>query len=199
MPKTIDDDPDGMLIRALQSSPDNHLFSLLVQRHQDRVYNFCHRFLGDEAEAADCCQEVFIRIFLTIKNFRFQSRFSTWIFKITLNYCLQIARSRKKMIGRSGIGITPDQDGWIKSVNSPYFDDPERLLVRKEIDEAFQSALAGLKEIQRTIVILKDLDGRSYEEISKITGINTGTVRSILSRARFRIAKVLREYQHELY
>ena len=193
-----ENDPDGILIRKLKSTPDDRTFRTLLERHRNHVYNYCLRFLGNEAEAADCSQEIFIRVFLSINEFRFQSRFSTWLYRITLNHCLQMARSRNRRISGLRIESESGQESRLTLMPSPLVDGPEGLFVRKEIQAAFQSALGRLKDIQRTMVILKDLDGLSYEEISAITGKKPGTVRSTLSRARFRIARELKIYHDEM-
>lgn len=181
------DDPDAFLIRALQSAGDTRLFSQLIERYRDYVYNFSFRFLGNEDDAADCSQEVFIRIYLSIKGFRFKSRFSTWLYRVTMNTCLEMARSNK----RRGSQVSINQvEAWSS-------DDPADYLERKEIDAAFQSALARLKLMARTMLIMRDLEGRSYEEISVVTGKRPGTVRSTIARARLKVSDGLKEYRNE--
>lgn len=181
------DDPDGMLIRSLQTSRDNRLYIALIERYRDYVYNFCFRFLGNEEDAEDCSQEVFIRVFLSIGDFRFKSRFSTWLYRITLNICLEAVRSGKKR----GYRI-PVEEVMVIST-----DEPGEMLERKEVEDAFRLALGKLRMVQRAMLIMRDLEGRSYAEISAVTGKRPGTVRSTLARARLKVARELKEYHDE--
>ncbi|MFH0760633.1 MAG: RNA polymerase sigma factor [Bacteroidota bacterium] len=181
------EDPDGLLIRTLQGTQDQRLFGKLIEKYRDFVYNFCFRFLGNEEDAADCSQEVFIRIFQSVGSFCFKSRFSTWLYRLTLNTCIEMARSKK----RRGIRLP------LEEIAAPFGDSPAGLLERKEVNEAFHSALERLNLIQRSMVIMRDLEGLTYEEISTVTGKKPGTVRSTLARARLRIAYKLKEYHDE--
>jgi RNA polymerase sigma-70 factor (ECF subfamily) len=180
-------DPDEKLIRTYLVTGETRLLGILIGKYGETVYRFCARFLGDPDDAADCSQEVFIRVFVGIGGFRFRSKFSTWLYRIMLNVCRETARYRTSR-GKA----TPYQEMPAWSVENP-----EEVLERKEINEVFQKALGRLKSKHRNILIMRDVEGMSYQEISDITGLRPGTVRSALARARHRVAVDLKDYRYE--
>lgn len=186
--KTTGIDPDAPFVRSYQDQHDRKSFEVLYDKYKDGIFNYCYRFFNDEDDAADCTQEVFIRMFRHIGKFRFRSQFSTWLFRIAINTCNSYAASRKRE----------------KMVHSDHIEnriaepsrDPEKALRDKEAGEAFQAALMKLKEIQRSLIILRDLEGKSYEEIARISHLKLGTVRSTLARARYKMAEYLNIYRN---
>lgn len=199
MPKTFED-PDFSLVHAFIENRENEAFNRLVLRYQDRVFNFCSRFLGNDEDAMDCSQEIFIKVYNNLDGFRFASRFSSWIYRIMLNTCNEMVRSkafrqrertisRDKSPGRTKISALRDNN---------YSANPEHLLFIKQVNQAFQDSLDTLKPVQKSLVILRDLEGRSYEEISGITGLKTGTLKSKLARARYKMAEQLKDYRYEM-
>ena len=192
-------DPDIHLVKKVQESGDKDAFNALYNRYINKVYNFCLAFTGDEDDARDCSQEVFIRVYKSIGKFRADSKFNTWIYRITSNICKDMVRKvsyRKKM-------ISSDHERWNThggSLGDPagHHPDPHMELTRKEMQDQFLLALMKLNPAFRRIIILRDIEGRSYEEISEITGKNPGTVRSSLARARHRVATYLKSYRNGL-
>jgi RNA polymerase sigma-70 factor (ECF subfamily) len=160
----------------------------LYAKYKDGIFNYCCKFLHDEDDAADCTQEIFIRVFRHIGSFRFRARFSTWLYRIAINTCNSYVISRKNwtMVDSQ---IMEDR---IRET-SP---DPVKELSAKEALAAFQSALMKLKEVQRSLIILRDLEGRSYDEIARISQLKPGTVRSTLARARYKMAEHLKIYRN---
>jgi RNA polymerase sigma-70 factor, ECF subfamily len=175
---------------------DKHMFDRLVLRYQHRVFNLCYRFLGDYDEADDCAQEAFVKVFRSLRSFRFDSSFATWLYSITVNTCknrLKAAdyRHRKKMVS-----ITP-MDG-TDGKTPPYEieDDapsPFSRLEAKESELLLQRAIDSLPQDAKTVIILRDIEGLSYEEIAHVTGYNLGTVKSKLARSRQQLRQMLRE------
>jgi RNA polymerase sigma-70 factor (ECF subfamily) len=182
------EDPDVQVVRAFQENRDRKSFDMLYNKYKDGIYNYCCRFFNDEDDAADCTQEIFIRIFRNIGSFKFKSQFSTWLYRVAVNNCYSYAKAKKsRLMARS--------DEMIERIQEPS-PDPSTELSMKEAGEAFQRALAKLKEVQRSLIILRDLEGKSYEEIAKIRHMNPGTVRSTLARARYKMAEQLNIYRN---
>ena len=192
-------DPDINLVKRIQESGDKDAFNTLYDRYINKVYNFCLAFTGDDDDAKDCTQEVFIRVYRSIGKFRSDAKFNTWLYRIINNTCKDMVKKvsyRKRM-------VSSDSEGWDTqggSLDDPVsnYPDPYVELTRKEMREQFLSALKKLKPAFRRILILRDIEGRSYEEISEITGRNPGTVRSSLARGRHRIATYLKAYRNEM-
>ena len=192
-------DPDINLVKRIQESGDKDAFNTLYDRYINKVYNFCLAFTGDDDDAKDCTQEVFIRVYRSIGSFRSDAKFNTWLYRIINNTCKDMVKKvsyRKRM-------VSSDSEGWDTqggSLDDPVsnYPDPYVELTRKEMREQFLSALKKLKPAFRRILILRDIEGRSYEEISEITGRNPGTVRSSLARGRHRIATYLKAYRNEM-
>jgi len=193
------EDPDAALVRSFIRNRDRQSFSSLIEKYQHDVYNFCYRFLGDADDAADCSQEIFIRVYKHLPKFGFRARFSTWVYRIMVNACNDMARSRKHRTSQVSLDRQPEEGAatpapaWSNS--SP---NPEQVAIRKEIRELFQAALCKVRLKYRTVIILRDVEGRSYEEIASLTGMKPGTVRSTLARARLEMAGYLKEYRYEM-
>lgn len=169
------------------ASGDTGAFDALVTLFQSRVFAVAYRMLGDRAEAEDLSQEVFVALYHALPTFRGESRLSTWIYRITRNRCL----NRMKFLKRRHIGNHADIDDPVvaRGINDPATDargprDPDKKLERKELSALLERHLMALPEEQRSLVILRDLEDLSYEEIADITGLPLGTVKSRLHRAR---------------
>jgi len=177
---------DFILIKAFLAG-DNTAFDKLVLNYQTRVFNTCYRILGNYEDANDSAQDVFVKVFRSLNKFRFRSSFSTWIYRIAINTCRNKLRSagyRHRMKTLRLDQTVNQEDG---SYSLEIGDDkrtPEKELTRKEKWILIQQAIDSLPESQKTVVILRDIDGFTYEEIASITGLNPGTVKSKLARAR---------------
>ncbi|MBW1916368.1 MAG: RNA polymerase sigma factor [Deltaproteobacteria bacterium] len=174
---------DFILIQSFLEG-DRIAFERLILGHKDRVYNLCFRFIGDNQDADDLAQEVFIKVFKSLKKFRFQSSFLTWLYRITINTCKNRIKSRDFKYRKMNVS---DNIEMIESKESPTIS-----LEKKEKTRLIQDAINLLPIKQREIIILKDIDGLSYDEVSKITGCKLGTLKSRLSRARLELKKKLR-------
>lgn len=188
-------DPDAASIGSFIVNEDAGAFERLFDKYHENVYRYCFRFLGNEDDAADCTQEIFIRIYRGLKKFKHRSLFSTWLYRIMINTCNDSARA---MTVRAAFRPTATMEYRMDNITREPSPDPEKSLVAKEINEAFRQGLSLLNESQRTVIILRDLEGRSYEEIGKMARMKPGTVRSTLARARFRMAGHLKEYRYGL-
>lgn len=164
----------------------------LVAEHQRMVVQLAMNLLGDRDEALDLSQEVFLRVFRTIYRFRGQSSLRTWIYRIAVNQ----ARNRHRFWRRRHRGDQVSLDQHVAShgefMSAPTAE-PDRVLAQKELASRLQRALDGLPFDQRTVIVLREVDGLSYEEIAYSLGVAVGTVKSRLTRARQALRSELRE------
>jgi RNA polymerase sigma-70 factor (ECF subfamily) len=183
---------DDELVRRFRSG-EVSAYSDLVMRYQDRVFAQCLRWMGDPRIAEEVAQDVFLAIYRALPRFRGESRVSTWIFRITVNHCKnrRLYRSRRKFEAHEPLeGISRDEDGPARQIpaQGPGTDQGSH---RSEAEEILHEALARLDEDQRTIILLRDIQDLSYEEISEILDLPRGTVKSRLHRARAELARLV--------
>lgn len=172
---------------------DEDACSELVSEHQRMVYQLSLNLLGDHNEALDLSQEVFLRIFRTIHSFRGQSALRTWIYRIVVNQ----ARNRQRWWRRRHRAQQVSLDEHIRDHGDfPEQSDggsPDRILGRKELADRIRAALDRLPFDQKTALVLREIDGLSYEEIGFSLGVAVGTVKSRLARARESLRAQLRD------
>ena len=176
---------DAELVKAFQAGK-KAAFDELVLSHKDKVFNLCYWFVGDYQDANDLAQDVFFKAFKALKNFRFESAFSTWIYRIAVNTCKNRLKSfqyrlKKKFVHLNNTAAAKNNPGVEIADESS---SPEIELGRKEKSRLIQSAINSLSAEKKAVVVLRDIEGLSYEEISSVTGFNLGTVKSKLARAR---------------
>lgn len=185
---------DAELIRAFQAG-NKKGFDRLVIKHKDRVFNLCYRFLGDYEEANDSAQETFIKVYGSLKKFRMESKFVTWVYRIAVNTCKNKLKSleykkKKRTVRLDNPGVQEMHDSSLEFQEQSL--SPLNGLERKERNVLIQNAINRLPDEQKAVVVLRDMEGLSYEDISKITGINLGTVKSRIARARLVLRERLR-------
>lgn len=165
----------------------------LVAEHERMVYQLAFHLLGDRDEALDLSQEVFLRVFRTIHSFRAQSALRTWIYRIVINQ----ARNRQRWWRRRHRSEQVSLDQHLQEhgdVRQPGdTSSPHRALARKELASKLRRALDSLPFDQRTVVVLREIDGMSYDEIAFSLGVAIGTVKSRLTRARTTLRHDLQE------
>lgn len=175
------------------ASRDEDACAELVTEHQRMVYQLSLNLLGDHNEALDLSQEVFLRVFRTIHSFRGQSALRTWIYRIVVNQ----ARNRQRWWRRRHRAQQVSLDEHLRDFGDfPEQTDgtwPDRMLGRKELAERIRVALEQLPFDQRTAIVLREIDGLSYEEIGFSLGVAVGTVKSRLARAREALRAQLRD------
>lgn len=154
-------------------------FTILMRRHEDRIFGLALRMTGDRADALDATQDAFIQAFTRARSFRGESAFGTWLYRIGVNACHDLLRRR----GRAPI---PEEE--VPEEASPGRVD-ERAAARVDVS----AALAQLQEDYRTAVVMHDLGGIPYEQIARETGVGIGTVKSRISRGRRRLATLLEQ------
>lgn len=185
---------DADLVRAFQAG-NKAAFDRLVHRHKDRIFSLCYWFLQDYEEANDSSQDAFIKAFKSLKKFRFQSAFSTWLYRIAVNTCKNRLKSSAYRQKERTVSLSnPGED----EKGSPLIEikdkspSPIQELEKKERLMLIQKGIASLPSKQRALLVLCDIQGLSYQEISHITGLSLGTVKSGLSRARLRLQEKVR-------
>ncbi|OEU68110.1 MAG: hypothetical protein BBJ57_00100 [Desulfobacterales bacterium PC51MH44] len=187
-------DEDAALVRAFQEG-DKAAFDKLVRKHKDKLFNLVYWFLGDYQEANDCAQDIFIKVFKSLKKFRFESAFSTWLYRIATNTCKNRLRSSAYRWKKKTVSLENPEGS--KSVN-PSFEvedgspSPVNELEKKERLMLIEKAINALPEEQNRVVVLRDIQGLPYEEIADITGLNLGTVKSRLARGRLELRNKLK-------
>lgn len=171
---------------------DVEAFEKLIDSYQKKVFNIALRMLGNYDDAGDAAQEVFLRAYKSIKGFKEQSLFSTWIYTITKNVCLDELRKRK---GRKLVYIDEEikvQDNEVKMQIEDDTPTPDIEAEKNEIKQVIEESMKLLSEEHRMIIILRDMQGFSYEDISTILNCPEGTVKSRINRARQALKKILK-------
>lgn len=182
------------LLRRLRDR-DERAFRELIENHRDRVFNITYRMLGNRAEAEEIAQEVFITVFKTIDTFREESKFSTWLYRVTVNHC----KNRIKYLARRHDRDRDELDETSHATNgaaaSPVRHvQPDRALEGAQLEALLQEAIGNLEDDQRIVVVLRDIEDLSIEEICAITGLPDGTVKSRLHRARLVLRKKMQRH-----
>jgi len=184
--KSRDEKDDYSLIRAFHAG-DRTAFDIIVLKHKDRVFNLCLRFLGNYHEAEDTAQDVFIKAYGSLRSFRFESSFFTWLYRIAVNTCKNKIKSREYRFKKMSAGMDNPEESpglhRLERLDDPV-SNPALDLEKKETMKALQCAIDSLPPDQKSVVILRDIQGLSYEEMADITGFKLGTLKSRLSRAR---------------
>ena len=185
-------DIDKRLIVKSQNG-DITAFEKLIESYQKKVFNIALGIIGNYDDASELAQEVFIKIYKSINSFKGDSSFSTWIYRITTNVCLDEIRKRKK-----AYTVSLDEDIELKegNVNRQIADErytPHENFERKEINKVLRDSIAKLPEDQKIAVVLRDIQGFSYDEIAKYTNCSLGTVKSRINRARQNLRSIINE------
>ncbi len=170
---------------------DVRAFNLLVERYQVRLYNLCYRMLGDHDAAADVTQDAFMSAFRNIRRYRGGS-FAAWIMRIATNACYDQLRVRQRRPTTSIDALLDDEEHAPRQFEDQT-EPPDERSLRNELAGEIQRSLNALEPDQRLVVIMSDIQGFSYDEISTATGWPLGTVKSRLSRGRAQLRNLLRQ------
>src|ERR671919_594633 len=182
---------DGHVVtRHLEGDPQ--AFGTLVDRYQTRLLNFINRTIGDRERAEDLVQEVFIRVFRHLHRFDQTKKFSTWIYTIASNLAKNELRNRSR---NPLVLFQAIRRPWQEEDRPLQFEDstsrPDDMYRKRHLRELVESSVAQLPEHHRQVFVLRELEGKSYEEIAEITGCKLGTVKSRLNRARNSFAAII--------
>src|SRR5579863_1528585 len=183
-------DADQLLVQRVQRG-DKSAFDLLVRKYQHKIIKLVTRYVHDNAEALDVTQEAFIKAYRAIHGFRGDSAFYTWLYRIAINTAKNylVAEGRRPL--EHGMDLQ-DPEQYEMQARLRDVDTPERLLLTDEIQRTVEQAIADLPEDLRTAIVLREIEGMSYEQIAETMSCPVGTVRSRIFRAREAIDKRLR-------
>lgn len=188
------DPSDARLLRRIRRG-DERAFAQLVYQYQDRVYGLCLRMLGNPEEAEDLAQEIFVAVYQHIDRFRAEAQLSTWIFKVARNRCL----NRLKYLGRRAHkrrdGLEDVGEGRLHDAAASTPVRPDLHYDGQELQSVLQEALLELPDEQRMLVLLRDVDGLSYDEIARVCELPGGTVKSRIHRARQTLAQAVKAWR----
>jgi RNA polymerase sigma-70 factor (ECF subfamily) len=183
---------ERQLLRRLRER-DERAFRELVEVHRNTVFNLTFRMLGNRAEAEDVAQEVFITVFKTIDSFREEAKFSTWLYRVTVNHC----KNRIKYLARRHDRDRDELDETSQAAGDgapTQARAPDRALEGAQLELLMQDAINTLDDEHRVLVVLRDVEDLTIEEICEITGLPDGTVKSRLHRARLALRKKLQRH-----
>jgi RNA polymerase sigma-70 factor (ECF subfamily) len=188
---------DLTLVKRVRSG-DQRAFKLLVERYQRKVYAVALGMLKDKEEAMDVSQEAFVKVYKYLDHFKGDASFYTWLYRITVNICIDIIRKRA---GAGGEAVEFDEtlpmdvsEANIGALGSRLGTNPQKSALRRELAEKIQEALASVPEKHRAILLLREVEGMSYEDLSRTLDIPKGTVMSRLFHARAKVQKILSQY-----
>lgn len=186
-----DREADQALVERVQAG-DQKAFGLLVAKYQRKLLRLVSRLVWDPAEAEDVTQDAFIKAYRALPNFRGDSAFYTWLYRIGVNCAKNWLASHGQRARASA--HTEDEDGEVIDDGGLLHDadTPDRILMSKQIAETVNKAMDQLPDELRSAIALREIDGLAYEEIAEVMGCPIGTVRSRIFRAREAIARELR-------
>ena len=182
-------DQELTVIRRVQHG-DTESFSLLVEAYEKTVYNVALQMTGSREDAQDLTQEAFLKAYSSLSSFRGDSKFSSWLYRIVSNLCLDFKR-RQGRRPSSSLTVEDDEGESLQLDVADESQSPETLLERKLTREAVRRGLRELPEEQRQILLLREIQGLSYEEIGEAMHLEPGTVKSRIFRARKKLCAFL--------
>ena len=192
---SLPDDPAAQDIAwmARIKEGDTEALRELIEAHQHRIVAAVTRMLGDELDAEDLAQQVFIRVWKSAPRYEPSAKFTTWLFKITRNLVFNELRRRKRHPTRS-LDATMDDDDRPLQIPDPGTKAADTSLLDDEMQSAIQKAIEELPEIQRIAIVLRRYDDIPYEDIGEILGLSVPAVKSVLFRARTELREKLKKY-----
>ncbi|MBM3322551.1 sigma-70 family RNA polymerase sigma factor [candidate division WOR-3 bacterium] len=184
--------PDDELVRRAQAG-NSEAFEELVRRYERKVYNIAYRLLGNEQDASEALQDAFLRAYRFLSKFQFKSSFYTWLYRIATNVSLSKLRGRER-VETVSLDQTVGDSGEVALEIPDYKYAPERLMQQRELRQALQDAVDELPEDYRSVVVLRDLEDLSNEEVSKVLKLSVAAVKSRLHRGRLVLREKLAKY-----
>ena len=186
---------DAKWVKQAQKG-DSTAFEQLVLTHQNQIYRLCFRMVGNAEDAADMVQEAFLKAWRNLDRFQGDAAFSTWLYRLASNCCLDFLRSQKR---RPTVSMTSeDEEGEEQTVEvADNSATPEETLLQKEEQREIAQAMASLDEEQRQILTLRVVNDLSYTEIAELLTIKEGTVKSRIARARENLRKKLLQIRNK--
>ncbi len=190
-------DGDAVLVARCKEN-DLSAFDQIVERYQHKIYGYVKRLVGNETDAEDITQEVFLKALTSLRSFREESSLQTWLFRIATNLCRDMHRRRQREKGWFPLWRRVDGEDDSGEENAIEIPDertnPENLVLSAELNEILLQAIDRLPLAMREVLVLHDMESMSYEEIACALGIPLGTVKSRLFHARARLRDALASY-----
>lgn len=182
---------EKVLIRRVLEG-DQEAFADLMALHEKQVYNLCLRMTGHPEDAKDLAQEAFLKAWRGLQFYKFESAFSTWLYRLTSNVCIDFLRRQKRRAETSI--VVADEEGEETELEIPDSEPlPEQQVIQQERQMSVTAAMQMLEDDFRIALTLRVVDELSYEEIGEILNLNSGTVKSRIARARMKLKKILTE------
>lgn len=169
---------------------DEEAFAMLVDKYGKKVYHTALRICKNEADAEDAAQEVFLKIYRALPSFKGESSFSTFLYRVTVNACLDFVRKAGKRRAESLIKHDDEGEEY-ETLPADERENPEHRMMQKELRKELREAIDMLSDEHKTVIILRDVNGLAYEEIAKVLLCNVGTVKSRINRAREKLRDIL--------
>lgn len=183
--------PDGVLVEKAQHG-DRAALCELIHRYERKAYNLAFRLTGNHADASDAAQEALVRVYTRLHNFRGDSAFSTWLFRVVTNTCLDELRRRGRIRCTSLDDPMPGDEGAVPRQTVDEAESPVDAAERSEVQAVVQRAIGRLPEDYRVVIVMRDLQDLSYHEIAGELGTSVGTIKSRLHRARHALRTILK-------
>lgn len=194
MEKQLTELSDEDLIKEFQESNTLEAYEILVRRYKDPLMNFVYRFTGDRDASSDIVQDTMIKFYMNKDSYRSFAKFSTWIYTIAGNLAKNELKRRKR---RKIFSLENDDDERSIQVADKNTIEPDKAADSQIKNEIIQKALLKVKDVYRDVVVLRDIQELSYEEIAEITGLSLGTVKSRINRGRLQLQKLLKHIYKE--
>jgi len=198
--RTEQDRRDKILVRRLKNG-DERAFKELVTTYQNRVFGLVFRMIGNRHEAEDLAQDVFLTVYRAIGSYRGEGRFYTWLYRIASNTCKNRIKYLKGRHFNTRVDVDdnteaqmPSREGGALHSLQSQVPGPEAMIQGQRIQRAIQRELAKLDEDHRLLIVLRDIEGLSYADIMRITGLPAGTVKSRLHRARVALKERMKSH-----
>lgn len=194
MEKQLTELSDEDLIKEFQENNTLEAYEILVRRYKDPLMNFVYRFTGDRDASSDIVQDTMIKFYMNKDSYRSFAKFSTWIYTIAGNLAKNELKRRKR---RKIFSLENDDDERSIQVADKNAIEPDKAADSQIKNEIIQKALLKVKDVYRDVVVLRDIQELSYEEIAEITGLSLGTVKSRINRGRLQLQKLLKHIYKE--
>jgi RNA polymerase sigma-70 factor, ECF subfamily len=189
---------DFTLVKRVRGG-DQRAFRILVERYQKKLYAFALGMIRDKQESMEIAQEAFAKVYKHLDYFKGEASFETWLFRIARNLCIDLLRrraagGRREQVEFDETAETELEHGYLGFLGSRLGTNPQHGIMRKELARKIEEAIQQLPEKHREVLLLRELEGMAYEDLSRILKVPKGTVMSRLFHARAHMQKILSEY-----
>ncbi len=174
---------------ARAGAGDQSAFEQLLVQNQDRVFSLALRMVGSREDAADLAQEAFLKAWTGLPSFQGDSSFSTWIYRLTTNVCIDFIRKQQRRRDIQTVASLEDEENWTEPADVSQ--DPQHRLEEQERSEALDRGLRSLPDHHRQVLVMREMGGLSYQEIAQTLELDLGTVKSRIARGRNALRKFL--------